>query len=176
MPVDDLLAWAAETSRQSSGRPSLYTSTKSADESPSYTEYRSVVNRPPSPAPRKSGRARWQDVGHCAAACSGRCSVHAAEQQQQEVVNAGDTSLRGVAEALQIQHRSHRRNGRPKFQRNDSNQNPALSSSAKPKTSAGKQRNSRLDLAREALLNGNVTVARAIVAQELERLGISEVN
>lgn len=174
MPVDDLLVWAAETSRQGSGRSSTYTSNKFADESPSYTEYRSIVNRPPSPAPRKSRLARWQDVGHCAAACSGRCSVHSAEQEQQEVSNAGDTSLRGVAEASQIQHRRHRRNGRPKLQRNDSSQNSPLSSSPKPKMPTGKQRNSRLDLAREALLNGNVTVARAIVAQELERLGVTE--
>ncbi|KAF7504142.1 hypothetical protein GJ744_002660 [Endocarpon pusillum] len=174
MPVDDLLEWAAETSRHGSGRPSTYTSNTPADEPPSYTEYRSMVNRPPSPAPRKSRLARWQDAGHCAAACSGRCSVHAAEQEQQEALNAGDTSLRGVAEALQTQHRRHHRNGRPKLQRNDSSQNSRLSSSPTPKTSAGKQRNSRLDLAREALLNGNVTVARAIVAQELERLGIAE--
>ncbi len=175
MPVDDLLVWAAETSRQGSGRSSTYASNKAADESPSYTEYQSVVNRPPSPAPRTSRLARWQDVGHCAAACSGRCTVHAAERKQQEVVNAGDTSLRGVAEALQIQHRSHRRNGRVKIQGNDSNHSSPLSSNAKSKTSAGKQRNSRLDLAREALLNGNVAVARAILAQELERLGVTEV-
>lgn len=174
MPVDDLLVWAAETSRHGSGRPSTYTSKKSADEPPSYTEYRSIVNRPPSPAPRKSRLARWQEVGHCAAACSGRCSVHAGEREPQEVLNAGDTSLRGVAEALQTQHRKHRGNGRPKAQRNDSSQNSHRSSSPIPKTSAGKQRNSRLDLAREALLNGNVTLARAIVAQEVERLGIAE--
>jgi len=102
---------------------------------------------------------------------------------------ASNTSLRGVAEALQTQHRSHRLG----FQRNEP-QNLRLVStntntpsanttttttittttntiSSRPKRAKGEYRNPRLELARQALLNGNTALASAIVADELERLG-----
>jgi hypothetical protein len=165
MPVDDLLVWAAETSQSKSLKSNRMISKDSADELEPCTEFRSAIRRPPSPHPKM----RFFDIGHCAAACSGRCSMHSATHEQQDVVNDANTSLRGVAEALQNQRRSHRSKGRPSFQRIDS-QESRLSSNSKPKKSEGKHRNSRLDQAREALLNGNVTLARAIVSEELERL------
>lgn len=84
-----------------------------------------------------------------------------------------------VNELPQTRQRHHRRHGRPGFQRNDS-QSPVpylgSSSALKPKKSEKIYRNTRLEFAREQLLAGNVHVARAIVAEEMERLSQSEVK
>ena len=174
MPVDDLLVWAAETSRSNSRRPSTNDSNRS-DEPESCTEYGPTMHQPPSPSPKRNRQPKWYDIGHCAVACSGRCSLHAARQEQTDLVNNGDASLPGVAEALQTQRRSHRRDGRPSSQGNDS-QNLRVSSGSISKGSEGRKRTSPLDQARQALLNGNVTAARTIVAAELERLNNTEVK
>lgn len=173
MPVDDLLVWAAETPSHGLGRSKKISSTVSLDSPETYT--RPTVDRPPpSPPPSTPNRRqlpRWYEIGHCAAACSGRCSLHAASQEQPNVITNADTSEQDVAEAFPTQGRSHHRrsSGRPTFQTKDS-QNVRLSLSAKPKISERRYRNSQLEQAREALLNGNVIVARAIVSAEMERL------
>ncbi len=169
--MDDLLVWAAETSPYGARRPKTSVSAASADEPQSSTQLQSVISRAPSPNPKTPRKPRWFDIGHCAAACSGRCSLHA-KQEQQEMVNEEHTSLRRGEEPLQTQQRRHRRHGQPSAQRNDG-QNLRLSSNSKPMRSEG-YRNSRLDLAREALLNGNTAFARSILEAELERLGKSE--
>lgn len=167
MPVDDLLLWAADKSHCGPRRPSTNNPKPSAGEPHSRTELRSTTNRSPSPSPKHNRLLpRWFEIGHCAAACSGRCCLHATEEKQQDGMTEANASLRGVAEALQTQRRSHR----PSFQRID-NQNVRLVSSPKPKRSDGEYRNPRLELARQALLNGNTTIASAIVAEEMERLG-----
>jgi hypothetical protein len=191
MPVDDLLVWAADTNRRTSRPPSTNHRLHSPDEPHTPTDLTSPPNnRPPSPSPKRNRLPRWFDVGHCAAACSGRCCLHAAEHRQPDraVVTAeanNNSSLRGVAEALQTQHRSHRIG----FQRNDpqnlrqvsantitTNNHPTTTTTtaailSRPKRAKGEYRNPRLELARQALLNGNTAMASAIVADELERLG-----
>jgi hypothetical protein len=104
------------------------------------------------------------DIGHSAAACSGRCSLHAGKRVAQDSVK--DASL---SEHLQAQQRNQRRNGRLSFQMSDS---PCsnLSSTSKAEKTQKKYRNSRLEFAREQLTIGNVDIARAIVTEELERL------
>lgn len=174
MPVDDLLVWAAETSRHGPRRPpTAQASGGSANEPQPSTESDQTINRSPSPTPKRAGLPRFFDIGHCAAACSGRCSLHATKEERDDVGNQVKAPLRGVAESLQTQQRCHGRHGQPSFQRDDI-ENLRLSSGPKPRGLKGKRRNNRLDQAREALLNGDVEIAREIVAAELERLNAGE--
>jgi hypothetical protein len=185
MPVDDLLAWAAETSYSNARRPRNEVERSTADELASASEFRSIVGRPPSPGPGRDRLPKWYgeltnppwcplfwkwlfltssrtDIGHCPAACSYRCSLHVGQQEPQDA---------SVADPLHKPQRHHRRSSRPRFQRED-NQSSRVGSNSKQKRS--EYWNSRLDRAREELLIGNVHVARKIVAEELERITRSE--
>lgn len=166
MPIDDLLEWAAETNRY--GSKPKKSSNGAADEPHSCLEYRPTINRSPSPCPKRDRLPKWYDIGHGAAACSGRCIFHA-KHEQQDGLNEENGSPRDAVEPFQTPRRRHRRNGRSSFQRDDS-QNVHLNPNSNPKISEAQYRNSRLDFAREALLNGNVVIAQAIVSEELERL------
>jgi hypothetical protein len=167
MPVDDLLVWAAEQRSYGSSKATT-NNTKTTDEPQSCINSRSITAQPPSPSPKRH-LPRWFDVGHCPAACSSRCSLHAAEREKQDVATNGTAPPWVLAESSSAHQRRHRRS----FQ-GDDNLNLRLSSSTKPTKLEGRYNNSRLDSARLALLNGDTAFARSIVAAELDRLGISE--
>lgn len=195
MPVDDLLVWAAETSRHREGRPGVDVSSAKENKPEPPAEYHSVVGRPRSPRPmkwygkmasssslhvplapfvycRKAGTCTAfslstsaqtvshltfsTDTGHCAAACSGRCSLHAAKKDDEDVAVNGNDLLPNVTEPLRPRKRHHRR----------SNSNSSSAST--------EDLHSRLERARQELRLGNVHIARAIVAEEMEKLNRRE--
>lgn len=81
------------------------------------------------------------------------------------MMNDKNATLVEVAEYVQTQQRGHRRH-------KDDSQDLRLCSTSRPKSPEREYRSSRLDLAREALLNGDLAFAKLIVAEELERLKI----
>lgn len=166
-----MLVWASDTShcRSRGPPPDAKTSCASANEPQSCTEYHSALNRPQSPMPKRGGLPKFFDIGHCAVACSGRCSLHSPKQEASDSVKEARAPIPGVAESLQTRQKNPRHHGNSRFQR-DANQNPWLSSSTNRKESGDKRHDDRLDQGWEALLNGDVAVARQVVAAELERL------
>ena len=97
------------------------------------------------------------DVGHCPAACSYRCILHAPPQPSDVTSN----------DPLQKQKRHHRRKARPKLVVSDGT---GSSVPLSPQLSSPVRGNERLEKAREELLCGNVNLARQLVQEELERL------
>jgi hypothetical protein len=137
MPVDDLVAWAADTNQDGPPKAKKVVSPLPAHETLRFRDSPSPVRRPQSPSPKRNRLPRWFDIGHCPAACSGRCVLHAAQQEDRE-----DTSLPEDTESFQTRQRSHRRH-------KNGSQDLLLSSTSKPKGLEAKYRNSRLDLAEE---------------------------
>lgn len=172
MPVDDMVEWAAEGGHHGPPKAKDMPSTASAYAPQPITTPRTSTRRDPSPRPKNCQLPRWYDIGHCAAACSGRCTLHAPKKQEQQVANETSTWLPGVAESLHTPRRKHGASGRTSFLKSE-DEDLFLSSGMKPTGAERKPPCSRLDLAREALLNGNADLARAIVKEEMERLGVS---